>query len=358
MKSEFIMDAMNYIDEKYKVEALCRRKILSVSPYEEKEISQVHRIKKISRTALIAAVLAILLVGSAFAVWSIHSARQQEIKADLKIEENKVSGYVEYDIPEEPENELVLLSSVNDGDTQRVYVNISPVSEEDAAGVSTGVRFAWSIDGTEISGFAGPMIPSDVTLQGPDEVRKGVLKYAYDNQTQVLTLECYVDNMFIEKASAALGTDGIPLLVHMIIGDNESVTYGPVTFVPTEEQTRYFDFGYALYHDEKSGNEIEIVGLELSPFSAVWKVHYEGADSFHTPEADWEAYAPWSALEDKIGMKSLLVFSDGSSFSTGGALTTPYKNGMVELHCAWGSAINIDDVQQIVLDDLVLWENM
>ena len=51
-----------------------------------------------------------------------------------------------------------------------------------------------------------------------------------------------------------------------------------------------------------------------------------------------------------------IIFSDGTAFSTGGALTTPYENGTVNQYCAWGSAINIDDVQRIVLGDLVLWE--
>ncbi len=34
----------------------------------------------------------------------------------------------------------------------------------------------------------------------------------------------------------------------------------------------------------------------------------------------------------------------------------PYENGTVNLYCGWGSAINIDDVQHIVLGGLVLWE--
>ena len=83
---------------------------------------------------------------------------------------------------------------------------------------------------------------------------------------------------------------------------------------------------------------------------------YEGAASFHTPEADQKAYAPWSILEDRVCIDAKLVFSDGSDFFTGGALTCPFENGVVNLHCGWGSAINIDDVQRIVLGDLVLWE--
>ena len=107
---------------------------------------------------------------------------------------------------------------------------------------------------------------------------------------------------------------------------------------------------------EELDKDIEIVGLELTPFSAVWKVSYEGAENFHKPGADQTAYGPWSILEDKVCIEAKIIFSDGSEFSTGGALTTPYENDTVNQWCGWGSAINIDDVQRIVLGDLVLWE--
>ena len=98
------------------------------------------------------------------------------------------------------------------------------------------------------------------------------------------------------------------------------------------------------------------VGLELTPISAVWKVHYEGDAAFHTPGADWDAYAPWSTLEDKVCIEAQLIFSDGSRFSTGGALTCPYENGTVNQYCGWAKAIDVHDVQRIVLGDLTLWE--
>ena len=88
----------------------------------------------------------------------------------------------------------------------------------------------------------------------------------------------------------------------------------------------------------------------------LWGVSYEVADIVHTPGGDTEDYRPWSLLEDKVCFDARIVFSDGSEFSTGGALTCPYENGVVNLHCAWGAAIDIDDVQRIVLGDLVLWQ--
>ncbi len=130
-----------------------------------------------------------------------------------------------------------------------------------------------------------------------------------------------------------------------------------MSFTPVDEQTRYFDFGHAVYTDAASGKSIEISGLELTPFGAVWKVRYEGAEAIHSPNGDPADAEVWSMLEDKVCIESQLFFSDGSVFSTGGALSAPYTSGAVELHCEWGSAINIDGIQKIVLGDLVLWKN-
>ena len=293
---------------------------------------------------------------TAYAIWSIHSTRQQELKADLNIEENNVSSYMEHDVPDELASGLVLLSAVNDGQEQHVYVNISPVTKEEAVRFPDGVRFVWNIAGTEIGGFAGPQLPVGLSFSGEEAIREAVLENAYDEESQTMTLQCYIDVDFIEEAMTELGKENVPLQVQMIVGENDPKTFGPVPFSLTEEQTRYFDFGHAVYHDEELDKDIEIIGLELTPFSAVWKMSYDGAEKFHTSGSDQAAYEPWSILEDKVCIEAKIVFSDGSEFSTGGALTTPYENGTVNQFCGWGSAINIDDVQQIVLGNLVLWE--
>ena len=92
--------------------------------------------KKRIITLALAAALILALSVAAYAVWSIHTERQQELKADLKIEENNVSSYMEYTAPDEQASGLVLLSSVNDGQEQHVYVNISPVTKKEAANSS------------------------------------------------------------------------------------------------------------------------------------------------------------------------------------------------------------------------------
>ena len=55
-------------------------------------------------------------------------------------------------------------------------------------------------------------------------------------------------------------------------------------------------------------------------------------------------------------MEAKLIFQDGSDFSTGGAQTSTFEDGVVKLYCNWDSAINIDNVQRIVFGDLILWE--
>ena len=352
MSREQLSKAFGDIDESYIAEAY--RPVLEDASSASERI--VHMKKKRIIAFALAAALMLALGITAYAAWSIHTARQQELKADLKIEENHVSSYTEYDIPDEQASGLVLLSTVNDGQEQHVYVNISPVSEAEAAAFPDNARFTWGIEGTEIGGFAAPQLPVGQSLSGADEIRAAVLKGAYDRETETMTLQCYLDVNMVKQAITKLGSDTVPLSVQMITGNAEPRTFGPIPFALTEEQLRVFDFGHAVYHDEELDRDIEIVGLELTPFSAVWKVHYEGDAAFHTPEADWETYAPWSALEDKVCIEARIIFSDGTEFSTGGALTTPYENGTVNQFCAWGSAINIDDVQRIVLGDLVLWE--
>lgn len=306
-------------------------------------------------TFALAAALVLALGMTAYAVWNIHTERQQELKADLKIEENKATGYQEYEIPDEQPSGLVLLSSVNDGQDQRVYVNVSPVSEEEASAFPNQTEFWWRIQGTEIGGFAAPQLPAGLSLSGADEIREAVIAHAYDRETQTMTLQCYLDVNRIQESLSVSKQESFPLVVLMKNGEDER-SFGPISFSLTDEQSRYFDFGHAVYHDEDLGKDIEIVGLELTPFSAVWKVAYDEAAEFHRPEADQAAYRDWSILEDKVCIETKLIFSDGSEFSTGGALSTPYENGTVNQFCGWGSAINIDDVQRIVLGDLVLWE--
>ena len=90
-------------------------------------------------TLALAAALLLALGAAAYAVWSIHISRQQDLRSDLKIEENNASSYTEYDVTQQEKagsaSSLVLLSAVNDGTEQRIYVDVSPVAKENIARV-------------------------------------------------------------------------------------------------------------------------------------------------------------------------------------------------------------------------------
>ena len=365
MSREIISDALNRLDDRHISEAeVFTPELMQSAPERTKSMNR-HTAKRTTKrfvTLLIAACLVLSLGIAVYAAWSIHTARQQELRDDLSIVESNTESYVEYNISDEEynvsdetESNLVLLSTVNDGQNQRVYVNISPVTEKEAAGFGDYTSFSWNIEGAELGGFAGPNLPADLSVSG-DEISAAILEHAYDAETKTMTLLCYIDVKSAEKVVESLGSSVLPFMVNMRV-DDETKSFGPVSLSLTEEQCRYFDFGPATYHDNELDKEIEIVGLELTPFSAVWKVSYEGAADFHKPEADWDAYQPYSMLEDKVCIETEIVFTDGSRFSTGGALTSPYSDGVVNLTCGWGPAIDINAVERIVLGDLVLWEN-
>ena len=132
--------ALTGIDDRYLT--MVDRKTEEVQTMRQKTI----RTKKLFRTILIAAAITALMGITAYAVSSIHAARQQALRADLQIQENRVSGYTEYaesgpdsapatsttaEIrPAEPK--IQLISSLQQGDFQTVYFSLSPVSEERA----------------------------------------------------------------------------------------------------------------------------------------------------------------------------------------------------------------------------------
>ncbi len=131
--------ALTGIDDRYLT--MVDRKTEEAQTMRQKNIKS----KKFFRTILIAAAITALMGITAYAVSSIHAARQQALRADLKIDENEVSGYTEY-TEREPETaegsslaetvgaepRIQLISSLQQGDFQAVYFSVSPIPEETA----------------------------------------------------------------------------------------------------------------------------------------------------------------------------------------------------------------------------------
>jgi len=348
MRREQISQALDSLDERYITETAVYDPAGGQSRPERIKTMKTKRLF----TLALAAALLLSLGAAAYALSGIHTARQEQIRAQLRAMENNVESLVSYELGQTPGDSPVLLAAINDGTWQKVYVDVSPVTEEELEGFPGSVSFVWELAGGVRGGMAFPKMPAEGSFSGYEEIHRAMMQEAYDPETQTLTLDCEIDTAFLEE----------------VMGEEESVTvslslwrenererdFGSFMFTPTEAQSRSFDFGGAVYRDE-NGREIQLLGLELTPMSAVWRVHYEG-DAQWRAEQNHAALAPWSMLEDTVCMRTELVFSDGSRFSTGGALTCPYENGAVSLFCGWGRTIDIQDVQRIELNGIVLWE--
>ena len=368
MLSEKVLFALNNVNDTFLEET---RELLGRSA-----VSQKPAKRRIVRTILIAAVLAALMAATAYAIVSIHQKRQQELKADLKIEEKNVNSYTEYPVPSQSSaSGVTLLSTVNDGVFQRVFVNVSPVEKDVIDRYPETLGFAWKLDGMNLNGeeywmTARPNLKDDSSISDEGDIHEAVLNDAYDEKTKTLTLKFSILNTAIAQAQAYENSERVHLTLTLWDRQaqadanvglsaewlNSQESFGSVWFVPSDREVRYFEFNHLLYYNKELDREIEILGLELTPFSAIWKMHFEGAEKLHNPNADWDALKPWAMLEDKIAMEAKLIFQDGSDFSTGGAQTSTFEDGVVKLYCNWDSAINIDDVRCVVLGDLVLWE--
>ena len=368
MLSEKVLFAMNNTDDSFLEEAW---ELLGGAV-----ISQKPATRKIIRTILIAAILMALMAATAYAIVSIHQKRQQELRENLKIEENNVTSYKEYESqPQSDTSGVTLLSTVNDGELQRVFVNVSPVEKDVIDRYPETVGFAWKLDGMNLNGeeywmTARPNLKDDSSISDEGDIHEAVLNDAYDEKTKTLTLKFSILNTAIAQAQAYENSERVHLTLTLWDRQaqadanvglsaewlNSQDSFGSVWFVPTDREVRYLEFSHVLYYDEEQDREIDILGLELTPFSAIWKMNYKGAEELHKPSADWDAFKPWAMLEDKIAMEVKLIFRDGSDFSTGGSQTRIFEDGVVKLYCSWDKAINIDDVQSIVLGDLILWE--
>lgn len=351
MKREMISEALNELDARYITESAVFDPA-AASPERNADMKPKRII-----TFLLAAALIMSLGLAAYAIGSVHVARQRTLREDFRVEQGNTESYVEYDVSDEQASGAVLLSAINDGEEQRLYVDLAPVTEAELVDFPGELSFGWTIEGSERWGMAFPQLHSDRSLSGYEALHAAVLEDAYDRESETLTLVCYLPNSALLELPGARDA-GVRLSFSMKKGETELRRFGPVNFVPTAEETRVFDFSGVQWRDEETGKEATLLGLELTPVSAVWRITYPEAAALHTPASTLppEEAAAWSLLEDKVTMDAQLIFSDGTVFSTGGALTCPYRNGAVELYCGWGPTVNIADVQRIVLGDQLLWE--
>lgn len=383
MKREQLSDIIGNIDDWQIAEAyqfdptLCNR-----SPERTVHMNKNTKIRKRVISLPLAAVLILLLGATAFAVGrSIHEKAQAELREQLKIEENAVTDYVETVLPEAENTRadgVALLSTVNDGEFQRVYVNISPVDPEIARSIEKaeikedGSYSYYSFGFTEDGNHFGIATPA-VLINVDDSVSMDdIINAAYDEETQTFTMECACMN--------SMHSDDEPfeltVVLHWItkkanedVYDAEPIqTFGTITVYPTANTVRSirFETPYA-FENAVTGGKGEIIGVDLSSFNVDILVTHENMETMYTPNTELEGDTKaahleeqlgWLQAEDELAQSMILTFSDGSSRAGFGVMSSPCENGMLVLHCGPGNrSININEVVCISIGNQTVWES-
>ena len=330
---------------------------------------RVKAVRRASRTLLIAALLAGLFTVTAVAAGiSIHHRRQEELRQRNEIDSHQVTDYVEFETAEDAAG-LTLLSTINDGDNQVVYLNLSPVEADEVydPGLQQmmGEQDAWRYYLLEIEGTEGfsmlEYTPKDwdfppeemetVTFEGgftmeqptPEAMHRKLMESCYDAESKTLTLKGYV--------AASRLSPGQPVQLHVVLmelrdgPDNSRQVvrdFGTVTLTPTEQtvKTVWFDTP-PVFVNEDTGEEGKVLGVELTFEGANWLVSFDSMTRVHTRPPDGLSEAEkaellklqqsWMKAEDTVVWNSRLNFADGSSLPAPGILRCPYEDGVVKL---------------------------
>ena len=394
MLSEKVLFALNNTDDSFLEEAW---ELLSGSV-----VSQKPAMRKIIRTVLIAAILMALIAATAYAIVSIHQQRQQELRESLKIEENQVAGYLEFEeVPtleetttesEEKAPSAQMISTFRNGEFVDIYFSISPITREEAwdaigweqknaiyviASNSRELDDAYRKigKGTE-KGLYGrfpvlPPIQVDEYLR-PQGTREEMLEKYYDADTQSLMLKTafllsyeavdwskpvYMNVKIIELASLASSFDE-PIEEYrarydpVCVGDYGTV---PVTISETEFLMADFSRKGILVEAPSADKVLQVLGVKIYASEVEWQVTHEDVDLiFNLPRDDDEAFRKgyellleWLTIYDQVLDGSALIMKDGTQIKLSPSESTPYENGVVTLYSHLGSTIDLRKVTAI-----------
>ena len=392
MLSEKVLFALNNVDDSFLEEA---RKLMDRPAATQHVLN-----KRTIHVFLIAAVLAALLTACAIG-YSIHQRRQQELRESLKIEENHVAGYQEFEEAPTPEETTVesegktpsvqLISTFREGQFADVYFSISPITREEAwdaigwehknaiyviASNSSQLDDAYrEIEKTEKGLYCRfpvlPPIQVDEYLR-PQGTREELLEKYYDADTQSLMLKTefllnyeavdwgkpvYMNVKIIELASLATSFDE-PIEEYQARYDPVCVRdYGTIPVRISDTEYISVDLGAdgITVPVPSSYKELQVLGVNIYPAQVEWQVTHENIDFINNLPRDddevfhrgYEQLLEWLAVYDQLLDGSALILEDGTRVKLNPSESTPYENGVVTLYSRWGSTIDLRAVKAI-----------
>lgn len=274
-----------------------------ISPEEVKALTlrriRTRRVRHVSRTLLIAAVIVSLLTVSAIAVGlSIHSRRQEQLRQDMKIEENHVDSYMEFPLPAESaetaeSSGVVLLSAIKDSESETVYVSISPIEEED---LFKEDRFQWTLDGHSFGSvfpvydksgldYTEPVTDYDGTTfyQPSPEQLRGTILENYDSETKsgLFKFDLLLENVNVDKP--------LDISIYKTRHDIEAQEVydievcGTFRLEPIDEcclRLRFLE--PPTFENSDTGGKGRVIGADIYATGVTWIIEHDGMADIYT----------------------------------------------------------------------------
>ena len=396
MLSEKVLFALNTVNDAYLEET---RELLDRSA-----VSQKPAKSRIVRTILIAAVLAALTAATAYAIVSIHQRRQQELRESLRIEENHVAGYQEFEETptaeetaadsEIAETSVQLISTFRNGEFVNVYFSISPISREeawDAINHDTVAICTYASNSSHLEDahlkkndrenkdvygkvITRPPIQEDEYLRAVNSSPEELMEKYYDQESQSLMLRerfvlsydavdwskpVYINVKMIDFKSLQTPVD-MSLSVEENLKDYHPIClkdYGTVSFVLSDTEYINADLRNKeiLVSLPSSDKVLQVLGVKIYASEVEWQVTHEDVDLiFNLPRDNDEAFhrgyeqlLEWLTIYDQVLNSSALIMKDGSQVKLSPSESSPYESGVVTLYSRLGSTIDLRKVDAI-----------
>lgn len=374
---EIVVDGLESPFDPARIKEITMKKLHKEPPRQSRV-----RVRRVSRTLLLAAILSALFVTSALAVGlSIHSRRQAQLNETVA-QGGSVAGYTEYAVPAaQEETSVTLLSALADGEFERIWLNVSPVEEDEVPRFMNGTKeeggVRWYNIGVRVPGdeavygradyldmiaFEPGDIPEDGALDR-ELVERRYREQYYDGETKTLTVCLLFPQSSFETGrpveltlslESLFETDGRSVPITWSEECETLRTFGTLLFTPVEEETLRFFFPEPLvFENPETGDRGEVRGIELTASgvnSFVWHPDigtvYEPGTS-RIAEGQTELCLSWAnAAERALDEKLVLHLADGSTASPVPTVACHVEDGLEKLISS--GRVSLWDIHSVV----------
>lgn len=365
MNREDVFQAIAGIDDRFIAESVLYAPEAASGPSER--IVPMKK-KRILTLALAAALLLALGTGAYALSMSIQQQRQEELRQELHIDENHVTDYVEYPVVDEleeaPTEGVTLLSAMNDGDFQRVWVVINGVTPEMIERLQSSEQVDWEGKVLPANGHRYCIIYA--TMDGEsyfDAMNPLQFQDGYDPESQTLTTECAIPLHELEQGRK------VPLRFVMA----ECIDYemdhseaelvcelGSVEVERTSQAVRTVWFPEPVTFENGAYGKGEFLGAEISASGVNWIIRHDGVSQMYrsrefADDAERQAYLEleqsWLTAIEMVERGAVLTLADGSTREVGLPLRSSQPEGdLVKDICRFSQeTINVDQVVSITI---------